>query len=209
MDRPVRGDLFLVDTNVWYWMTYTRASLRTMPPAQYQIDYYPTYMNAALNAGAELFQSHLSLAELTHQIEKAEQEIYQKTASSISPKEYRHNLAERSRVVSEIHAAWSQITNLAKPLVVTLDTSMANAALIRLKTEKVDGYDLFILETMKNHNVMQIITDDGDFSTVQGIQVFTANHNVIRAARKQGKLVNRSQAREGNRNSLRGSNWVI
>jgi len=189
-DVPQKTDVFLVDTHVWYWMTYTRASLRTTPPAQHQITYYPAYMKAALNAGSEIFQSHLSLAELAHQIEKAEQEIYEKTAGGIKPKEYRHNLSsERSRVVSEIRTAWSQVTSLAKPLVVAIDTPMANSALARLQIEKVDGYDLFILESMKNHKVMQIITDDGDFCSVKGIQVFTANLNVIQAARRQGKLV--------------------
>ncbi|MFV9689915.1 MAG: hypothetical protein ACNY01_02980 [Desulfobacteria bacterium] len=64
----------------------------------------------------------------------------------------------------------------------------ATAALNRLQTEKLDGYDLFILESMKNHGVVQVITDDGDFATVSGIQVFTANRNVIAAAKNQAKL---------------------
>jgi len=55
----------------------------------------------------------------------------------------------------------------------------------------VDGYDLFLLEAMKNNGVVQIITDDGDFSSVSGIKIFTANLNVIRAARDQGKLIKR------------------
>jgi len=78
---------------------------------------------------------------------------------------------------------------LGEPLTVTIDIPMATAALNRLQTEQVDGYDLFILESMKSHGVVQIITDDGDFATVPGIQVFTANRNVIRAARAQERLV--------------------
>jgi predicted nucleic acid-binding protein len=77
---------------------------------------------------------------------------------------------------------------LADPLAVTIDDMTATAALNRLQTEKLDGYDLFILESMKNHGVVQVITDDGDFATVSGIQVFTANRNVIAAAKDQGKL---------------------
>jgi len=41
---------------------------------------------------------------------------------------------------------------------------------------------------MKNNGVVQVITDDGDFTTVSGIQMFTANRNFITAARNQGKL---------------------
>lgn len=77
---------------------------------------------------------------------------------------------------------------MADPLAVTIDDMTATAALNRLQTEKLDGYDLFILESMKNHGVVQVITDDGDFATVSGIQVFTANRNVIAAAKDQGKL---------------------
>jgi hypothetical protein len=44
---------------------------------------------------------------------------------------------------------------------------------------------------MRSHGVVKVITDDGDFATVQGIQVFTANRNVVSTARAQGKLLKR------------------
>jgi predicted nucleic acid-binding protein len=90
-----------------------------------------------------------------------------------------------------VQAAWAQVASLAEPLTVTIDSPAATAALNRLQTEKVDGYDLFILESMRSHGVVQVITDDGDFATVPGIQVFTANSNVIQAARAQGRLITR------------------
>lgn len=135
----------------------------------------------------------MSLAELSHTIEKTEREIHEmSTGSSIKAKEYRHNYAtQRARVVSEIQAVWAQVESLAEPLTVTIDSPTANAAINRLQTEKVDGYDLFILESMRSHGVVQVITDDGDFATVPGIQVFTANRNVIQAARAQGRLITR------------------
>jgi F420-0:gamma-glutamyl ligase-like protein len=48
-----------------------------------------------------------------------------------------------------------------------------------------------MLEGMKAKAIQKIITDDGDFVTVPGIMVFTANHNVIEAAKAQDKLVKR------------------
>ena len=48
-----------------------------------------------------------------------------------------------------------------------------------------------MLETMKNHYMVDIITDDGDFATVARIRVFTANRNVLLAARTQCKLLPR------------------
>jgi predicted nucleic acid-binding protein len=168
------------------------------PPAQYQSTNYPSYTNAALAVGAKIFQSGLTLAELTHLIERAEFEIFAVANPGIFPdpkkfnKDFRHSHnTEHSQVVAEVHAAWSQIKALADPLALTIDARTTEAALSAFQTAKVDGYDLFILEAMKNHGVVQIITDDGDFTTVSGIQVFTANRNVISAARNQGKLIMR------------------
>jgi len=184
-DSPKADDVFLVDTNVWYWMTYPNAT--SYVPSQ--LANYPGYLNKALAADSKIHHSGLSLAELSHLIEKTEREIYERSNGTIRPKEYRHNLSgERSRVSSEIKAAWCQVVSMADPLAVTIDGITATAALNRLQTEKLDGYDLFILESMKNHGVIQVITDDGDFATVSGIQVFTANRNVIAAAKNQGKL---------------------
>ena len=197
-DAPKPTDAFLVDTNVWYWLTYTRASQSIRPPAHYQISTYPNYTNLAVNNGARLFQSGLSLAELSHLIEKAEFEIFALSSPGVFPdprrfqKSFRHNQsAERTQTVLAIKAAWGQITSLSETLTVTIDTPTSYAALARLQTENVDGYDLFILESMKTNSVVQVITDDGDFVTVPGIQVFTANYNVIQAARSQGRLITR------------------
>ncbi|MFZ5995506.1 MAG: PIN domain-containing protein [Thermodesulfobacteriota bacterium] len=187
-DTPKAEDVFLVDTNVWYWLTYPNAT--SFIPSQ--LSEYPGYLNKALGAQSRIHHSGLSLAELAHLIENTEREIYEKAVGQIKPKEYRHNHSgERSRVYSEIQAAWSQVTALADPLTITIDALATADALSRFQSEKVDGYDLFFLESMKNHGVVQVITDDGDFATVPGIQVFTANRNVINAARNQRKLLKR------------------
>ena len=126
-----------------------------------------TYNPVILSKSFVLTRLKYTLAELTHLIEKAEREIYGTANGQIVTKEYRHNFPnERTRVASEIQAAWGQVTSLAEPLTVTIDAPTTTAALNRFLTEKVDGYDLFILESMKSQNVVQVITDDGDFATV-------------------------------------------
>ncbi|MGI6098679.1 MAG: PIN domain-containing protein [Kiritimatiellia bacterium] len=202
-DIPNERDAFLADTNVWYWLTYQKASQRAHPPAYYQTTKYPRYTNSALRAGARVFHSGLSLAELTHLIEKSEYEIFAKANPRIFPnpnqfaKRFRHNRPDENRqAVTEIESAWAQVTNLSEPLAVTIGSPTTTAALKRLRTEKVDGYDLFILETMRKHGVVQIITEDGDFTTVPGIQVFTANRNVLEAARAQKRLITRAQGKK-------------
>jgi len=192
VDLPKPEDVFLVDSNVWYWMTYTKASLVMKPWAQSRLRDYPSFVNKAISTSAKLYRCALSFSELAHIIEKTEREIFKKTSGPIRAKEFRHNHPkERLNVVSEVQAAWGQVKTMASSLDVTINDAITDAALTRFGKECVDGYDLFFLEAMSNEKVIQIVTDDGDFATVSGIRVFTANQNVITAAQKQGKLIKR------------------
>ncbi|MFG6105303.1 PIN domain-containing protein [Leptothoe sp. EHU-05/26/07-4] len=190
-DSPRAGDIFWVDTNVWYWLTYTNASIAgTAQP--YQINNYPPYIAAAVQAGAQLCCSGLTLAELSSRIERSESKLagYDYRGGL---KEYRHNdSAGRSSVVTLVENCWEQITDSFSRLEnLSIDSATAAQALTQFGTSKVDGYDLFIIENMMQHGITKIITDDGDYSTVPGIEVFTANGNVVRTARRQRRLITR------------------
>lgn len=190
-DTPKQNDIFLVDTNVWFWQTYTNATVSSRF-APTKISEYSTYLNSALSNGATLTYSGLILAELAHIIEKTEREIYIQSHGFLKPKEYRHNFpGERVKVVSEVQSAWSQIKALAAPVNLTVDDATTDAALNRFKTQAVDGYDLLILEAISKAGVGQvkILTDDMDYAVVPGVQVFTSNSYVIQTATMQSKLV--------------------
>jgi len=191
-DTPGQDDIFLVDTNVWYWLTYSRADLADARPKPYQTNDYPAYIGKALSAKSRLHKCGLSLAELAHLIERTEREIYSRSNGALGSKEYRHSHStERANVVAEIQTAWSQVNTMAQTIDIQIDEQVTNAALSRLSSQPLDGYDLFILEAISKAGVVKIITDDGDFVTVPGIQVFTANHPVIKTAQNQGKLLQR------------------
>ena len=185
-DTPKATDVFLVDTNVWFWISYANAG-----GAPYQTRNYPPFVSSAIRIGAKLLRCELSLAELAHRIEQTELEIYQQSGGvSLKPKEFRHNYpAERTRIVAEVRTAWATVKTMAQPLSVTVDEPTADMALANLQGQQVDGYDLFILEAAKQGQIDKVLTDDGDYCTVPGIQVFTANRNVIAAAKAQGKLL--------------------
>ncbi|MBR8833116.1 MAG: hypothetical protein DSM106950_03480 [Stigonema ocellatum SAG 48.90 = DSM 106950] len=183
-DAPKNDDIFLVDTNAWYWYTYTNASISSRP---YQITEYPSYIAKAISASSLLLYCGLSLAELAHNIEQTEREIF---SSTLKPKEYRHNFPnERAKVVAEVQTAWSQVTSTAVCTDILVNEDTNNAALTRFQTQLLDGYDLLILEAMDKAGVTKIITHDGDYVTVPGIKVFTANRGAIAAAISQGKLL--------------------
>lgn len=189
-DTPQKGDIFLVDTNVWYWLTYPSATFSASHQGSYS-NYIIDIINDVKKVGATLCCSGLSLAELSHLIEKDEKRL--SIYSYINSKEYRHNYpSERAKVVSEVQNAWDQVQNIYAYLIhLNLDQKTVDAALNRFSNQCLDGYDLFILESMQQESITKIITDDGDYVTVPGIQVFTANPEALTSARSQGKIITR------------------
>lgn len=191
-DEPQPDDAFLVDTNVWFWMHYQRASRSDQAPRPYQSGSYPRYVGKVLRARAQLYRCDLSLSELAHLIEKTEWQIYCSTHPDLrlNAKEYRHNLPEeRAGVVDEIADVWSLVRRMAQPLDVTVGETLSDAAMARMMVQPIAGYDVFLIEAAINSQILQILTDDGDFASVPGIRVFTANKNVIEAADREGKLI--------------------
>jgi hypothetical protein len=189
-DQPRETDIFFVDTNAWYWLFYERAP---DVAKRYQVMHYPPYLIAAMFKPAKLCYTGISLAELSHIIEATEREIFGRTHGAINPKEYRHNLPdERAKVLAEIENVWRSIVIWASRSVDLLVSNTLTDTILNKQNElALDGYDLLMLEAMLSANLIQIITDAGDFATVPGIRVFTANEAVINAAREQGKLLKR------------------
>jgi hypothetical protein len=191
-DTPRPTDAFLVDTNVWYWRFYRSAGATPGSATPVQMRTYSAYLHRALSVGAVAYRTGLCLAELAHQIEQNERDIYAGAVASVTTKEYRHNLpSERARVVNEVQNAWGNVKSLSQPLPVVIDDAATDAALVRFAGQPVDGFDLFLLEALSAAGLRQVLTDDGDFCTVPGLQVFTANPRVVGAARPAGLLLTR------------------
>lgn len=188
VDTPSSEDVFLVDTNVWYWAVYSTAP----SILDWQLSYVD-YILEAFQVKATLCCANLAFAELASSIEKAElRSDYPDEDNRPDLKEYRHNNnSARNRVVGTIQDAWDYIfENFSlQQLDVSIDAQAVSKAYSRLNSSKMDGYDLFILETMNQHGINKIITGDGDYSNVSGIEVFTSNPSVIRAAEQRERLV--------------------
>jgi hypothetical protein len=192
-DAPKQDDRFLIDTNVWYWMVYERASLNPSPPQAYQINAYPTYLSTAISQKSSIYWSSLSLAELAHNIEGTERKIYSDTAGrEISVKEFRHGYPENRRKTNNIiRGCWDNVKTLGACAPTVLDDATTDEAVATFLNAQVDGYDLFITSAMRSANITNVITDDGDYASVKGLNVFTANQNVIKHARAANKIVTR------------------
>jgi predicted nucleic acid-binding protein len=196
-DRPQVGDRFLVDTNVWYWLTYSRSNQTSRPPQSYQITKYPNYINAAVMAKGQLLWSALSVAELTTLIERSEHSLFCKRNNrdplTFSIKEYRHRypMERVKNVIAEIETSWNQVEVVGHCLESLVNQSAVTQVISDLRIQSLDGYDSLIIHAMNTAKIDKIITDDFDFVTVPGITVFTANKRSLSAARSQNKLLTR------------------
>lgn len=192
-DTPRASDRFLVDTNVWYWLCYPRASQTPSAPQPCQLTNYPAYLKKAIQAQSILHCCALNFAELAHNIEKAEREIYAKKANqTIGPKPFRHDYSnQRLKVVKLIGDAWSDVLSISALLDLTLDSTLMQSATILFPSVGLDGYDLFMAESALRNGITQIITDDSDFVTVPGITIFTSSQRAIQDAMTARKLLAR------------------
>lgn len=187
-DHVEASDRFLVDTNVWYWQTYTKASQATAGPQPYQTTVYPQYLRSALDAGATLHRCGLALGELAHVIERTEKDLYEQSHGPIELKPFRHAPTQRKQVVKEIRSAWIQVENMTSCCDAIVNDALIKKTIECLSACQVDGYDALVVESALASGLGQVLTDDGDFCSVPGITVFTANRTVIREARKAGRL---------------------
>ena len=180
---------YFVDTNAWYWTTYSRASIpATAKTRTYQSHQYPRFIKKALDKGSILHRCDLSFAELTHTIEDCERQIFIEFIAErdVSTKEYRHSEdEEREQVVSEVESVWGQIKQMSQCLELTIHDPTTTNAMTDLKQYRIDGYDILLLQAMKQGKLAKIVTDDSDFATVPGIEVFTCNRALIELARKK------------------------
>ncbi|PCC98989.1 PIN domain-containing protein [Halopseudomonas pelagia] len=173
---PGKGELFFVDTNVWYWMTYF-ASKSFVPkgPKQYQIENYPNFIEQAVNNKAVLYYSPLMLIELTSLIERAEFEIFKafKNDQNFSFKRFRNDQHQRKVVIDELHLAWEQVRQLAIELPAKIGDDLECKVLDYLRNFNIDGYDSLYYYFMKQNNIVNIITDDKDFRGLDGIELYS------------------------------------
>ncbi len=191
-DSPKETDLFLVDSQVWYWTHYSRASQAPRIPARYQTRYYPEYVKRTIENKAKLFRCELSLSELATVIERCEYDIFIAAGGAMDRKEFRHNLAtERTQVVEQVGEVWAAVEACSEQLSKNIDGTISADVLTLLKNAKLDGHDALIVEIMRRNGLHNLVTDDKDLATVAGINIFTANPQIIDPAREQGALQTR------------------
>lgn len=173
---PSKGENFFVDTNVWYWITYAASkSFTGNGPKGYQTEFYPEFIEKALDNEGTLYYSPLTLVKLTRLIERSEFEIFKayKNTPDVSLKSFRKKAGERKAVIEELKSAWDQIQSMAKELPANLAPGVADSLMHTVENYLVDGYDALYYHFMNENQVLNIITDDKDFRDIKGINLFS------------------------------------
>jgi hypothetical protein len=183
---------FFVDTNVWYWTTYTRAShVPDGAPTRYQSEQYPRFILKSLNVGASILRTEVSFFELAHVIERAEMKIFtvHRRTPEMRLKQFRRQASERARVVGEIDSSWKQVVKMSDCVDFKLAAGLGISTLTRLPNCMLDSYDHLHHEAIIQSKKMWLLTDDADFASLEDLTILTSNRMLIEGARQRGCLL--------------------
>ncbi len=188
--NPNPNDTFFIDSNVLIWIFSSKHARGNDKHGIYQAKEYTAFIHKALKAKSKLYVCGLSFSEMSHFIEDMEYKHFSNLYPEVTRKEYRHNYqSERNNVIEEINSAWSAVSLATEMIELNVDRSSVESSVSLISTSMLDGYDVFLVSATKTQGIINILTDDGDFSSLEGVKLFTANHGVIKSANKQGKLV--------------------
>jgi hypothetical protein len=197
------------DTNVLYWIFYpsfrSLASAGGIVPGVYQTTEYARFFTVAHRSQTALCTSAANLGELAKLIEHADLESHCRTDCNcpadiaVRPGEYfaanqckkaRYHYAGRlptiRRGVEHVIASVRKAVSILPGLASTDDEHQS--ALSEWLLSYSDYVDALMIAQARRLNMVDILSDDGDFATVSGITLYTANRNVVNAARAAGTL---------------------
>ncbi|WP_449426845.1 hypothetical protein [Rhodanobacter umsongensis] len=183
---PLPSKIF-IDTNAWLLWGYAPFSL---PGTGHQrATHYTDYMANLVGAQKSLYRSAFCLPEIAHVVEDDQLSTYnQGKPKQTGRKEARGILNLRRKVATSVVATWRTVEQVSLPSIgIMVDDGLAQSALARFGQQKLDGYDLFIVEEVLLSG-FPILTDDADYISVTGLCVFTANDRAIQEAGAAARL---------------------
>ena len=167
---------YFLDTNVLYWYVYPRYGL-TKKSVEYQAKPYYDFVDRLVSDGNPLYTSVYNISELLNIIEKNEFAIFLATNPNChyTPKDYRKDSVERKKLQNILHTTLNNATAICK----ILDFNFTNLKLKNFtntfSAHRCDPFDYVILDNCVSTNHTNIISDDNDFTTFSGINLYTAN----------------------------------
>lgn len=177
---------FYVDTNIWYWLTYSNSNTEEFAP-----DYATLLYRLNNLTNIKLLYSHLTFAELTAIIESDLYHSYQeRTGMHLRRKSYRAIPRERNNVVDNIASSIYQISQIAEPtddsFVEILNYIKPDDFISTLRRTTLDGTDILMANFIKQNGVKNVITNDRDYLTISDLNIYTYDERTIEMAETKG-----------------------
>lgn len=171
--------VFALDTNVLYWTHYSKASDPKLKAHPYQVTKYPNFVEKLLENGNTLVTTIFNITELMHVVENSEFKIYNAVNTTyVKKKDFRNLESERLKYKSEIETMLLQVNSSyeGQIRVIDLKEEDINDFVANIDNNSCDVFDYVVIEHLKAMGISNFITDDRDFKTIDGINVYFA-HN--------------------------------
>lgn len=172
-----KDEVFAIDTNVLLWTHYSKASDPNLNKHPYQVIDYPNFIAKLLSNGNKLVTTVLNISELISIVEKNEFKIYKISNSchSMKIKEYRKILSERLIYQKEINSMLMEIKSSYNNQIEVIDITKEKLENFcsRIDKSMCDVFDFMVIEYLKSIGIINYISDDKDFLSVDGINLFT------------------------------------
>jgi|GEM_PF-1247381 len=199
----------VVDANILYFVYYDSAALTSVGgkgPAHYQATVYPRWWSHAVSKKVELCTAMTCLAEFAHIVERTELELLWRMdpvrpeldpanpSQDYTPryaKTVRYLYANQLEMIRlEVETSLLSLRKTVELLPkVGQDADIFAGAVKEWLPAISDFSDAILVAAAKRVGIFQIISDDADLITFEGITVYTANRNAIESASAAGKLI--------------------
>lgn len=182
-----KKNIFALDTNILYWMHYSRSSLARN--VGYQLTTYPNFISDLLMNGNKLVTTIYNITELIYIIERNEFDIYRLANSTISKKGFRDVLPARIGVKNELETVMLQIKEIYEVMEFNIDILGIDDFMSDFSNHNCDDFDYLIIKNLLKNGISSIISDDSDLVTMENLMLFTANENIVNKAMGANLLV--------------------
>jgi hypothetical protein len=197
----------VADANVLYFVYYDFASLSgagVALPSFRQRNFYSAWFARALSSGVTLCATYTTFAEYVHLVERMELNCHWVTdpnkpeldpanpGQSFSPqyvKKLRYHYHDRLQVIRANVETYLKSVQKNVALLPALRGDGFGAVIQAWSSSSSDIGDAALVAEAKLAGIPRVISDDADFVSFDGIQLYTANSGVISAAAQANKLL--------------------
>ena len=168
---------FCLDTNVLYWYTYPRYMIFSKRGTQEHAQSYYDFVDRLVENGNPLLTTRYNITELINIVEKHEYDIFcaMHPEAQYTRKDFRRISEERKKLKRILKTTLSNVNSICETADFNFTEKILDNCVNTLDEHRCDVFDFAILSYYKENKHLNIITDDNDFASVDGIKLYTDN----------------------------------